>query len=136
MPVSKKKSRQVTPVSDDAFGGDINRAINTPEPELSDLEQYYTDDSHRSHKEVISSPNALSHSDKLDPSDFTSLQQYLKSKEMDYSSTDPMSLLSENDLEKSLKEFITIDVLNEDNKFICDTCHAKAPSKIIHCLLL
>ena len=111
---------QVTPVSDDAL--DYKQGINTSESELSGKEHYHPSDSW---KHVVSSPITV-----LNPCDFDSLQQSLKDRGMEYSSVDLLSLSTQTDLERSLKEYIAIDILDEDNKFICNTCSAKAPGKI------
>lgn len=104
--------------------------------ELS-IEQNYTDTSHSPYKDVMSSPSIKAYSEErflspfvVDPNSFASLQEYLKRCNMEYSSIDIANLSAKNDLEKSLKEFISIDVLNEENKFQCDTCRAKAQGKI------
>ena len=49
---------------------------------------------------------------------------------MEYSAIDLLSLSPNSDLKRSLKEYITIDVLDEENKFICSTCSRKIPGKI------
>ena len=102
-------------------------SINSSEAELSDTEQ--NDDSQWFCNNVISSQLMVA-SNKVDPKSFTSLQSYLKDKGLENCSTDIADLKPTNGVEKSLKEFIAIDVLNEENKFMCDTCWAKKPSKI------
>ena len=112
--------RQITPVSDDAL--DYMQGINTSESELSGREQYHANDSW---KHVISSPITV-----VNPCNFDSLQNSLRRRGMEYSAMDLLSLSPNSDLERSLKEYITIDVLDEENKFICSTCSMKTPGKI------
>ena len=119
---SKMRIRQVTPVSDDTIDDYYKQGINTSESELSGREQNCVDDYQ---KYVVSSPTRM-----VNPYDFNSLQEYLNGRGMEYSSIDLMSLSPKTDLEKSLKEYINIDILDEENKFICDTCRAKAPGKM------
>ena len=119
---SKMRIRQVTPVSDDAIDGYYKQGINTSESELSSKEQNCADD-YQTY--VVSSPTRM-----VNPYDFNSLQESLNGRGMEYSSIDLMSLSPKTDLEKSLKEYINIDILDEENKFICDTCNAKAPGKM------
>ena len=134
-PFIKRKTRENTPLSD---GGDIQQG----ESELPDVGQNFTDVSQSSHKDSVSLMGIKSHSEErlftpcVNPSNFDSLQNYLCTKEMEYSSTDLMNLSTKDDLEKSLKEFIAIDVLSEEDKFICDTCRERAPCKILVILLL
>ena len=131
-PFIKRKTRGNTPLSD---GGDIQQGE-------SGVDQNFTDGSQSSHKDCVSLLGTKSHSEEhlftpcVNPSDFDSLQKYLYTKGMEYSSTDLTNLSTKDDLEKSLKEFITIDVLSEEDKFICDTCRERAPCKILVILLL
>lgn len=128
IPFRKKRLRQGTPLSD---GGDIQQA----ESELSGMEQYFTDASQSSHKDVMSSSSTKGCSEEqlftphINPNNFASLQNYLHSKGMEYSSTDLENLSIKDDLEASLKEMISIDILNEENTFTCDTCEARALGK-------
>ena len=41
------------------------------------------------------------------------------------------NLSVKEDLERSLKEFISIDILNEENKFYCESCNLKARGKTL-----
>jgi len=118
---SRSRVRKATPLSDSAssFGinsDDANPAMN-----------------------VISSPTIISYSENdVNPNDFISLQRCLESKELESSPIDfdPKNLSPKDGLEKSLvKEFISIDILNEDNQFYCDNCRKTTPGEIFALLL-
>ena len=117
---ANRRTQQVTPLSDDAT---VDGETVTSKSELSST---YT-------KQIISESDSLQKSEDVDtdPSNFASLQQLLKSTQMEYSSLDFMNLSPKGDLEKSLKEFIDIDILNEQNKFNCNTCNAKGSGELL-----
>ena len=118
-------------------GGDIKQIVASESELSTTMEQCFTDASHNSYKDVVSSPTLMAASEErlfspfVNPDNFASLQQYLYRKGMENSPTDLIKLSTKDDLEKSLKEFISIDILSNDNKFTCDTCRAKAPGKIL-----
>ena len=123
-------------------GGDIKQAVASESELSSTMEQHFTDASHSSYKDVMSSPTVMVASEErlfspfVNPNNFASLQQYLGNKGMENCSTDLETFSTKDDLEKSLKELISIDILNADNKFTCDTCKAKAPGKTFNFIFI
>ena len=120
------RMRATSPASD---GGDIHIPA-------SESEEYFTDTSQCPYKDIVSSPTIMAtvsqeqlFSPCVNPSNFASLQRYLDSKGMETCSTDLINLSTKDDLEKSLKEFISIDILSKDNKFSCNACREKMPSR-------
>ena len=120
------RMRATSPASD---GGDIHLAT-------SDSEQYFTDTSQCPYKDAVSSPAIMATASQeqlftpcVNPSNFASLQRYLDREGMNACSTDLVNLSTKDDLERSLKDFISIDILSKDNKFSCNACRAKMPGR-------
>ena len=125
-----KRARAVTPSSD---AGDILQT------ESEQSGQHFSNGSHGSHKDTLSSAGIKAISDGhmfVNPNNFASLQKYLCSTGKEYSSTDLMNLSVKDDLEASLKEYISVDILDEHNKFSCDTCEARTLGEMLVLLLL
>ena len=135
---ANRRKQRVTPVSD--MSGSNTKPYNpavTSDSERSGIN--YFDDSRGSDMNVMTSPKLKLYSEEehilpshvdVNPYDFTSLQNYLESKGMESSPINLTELSAKEDLERSLKDFISIDVLTEDNLFQCDTCKTRATSKI------
>ena len=129
-PFSRRRIRAVTPASD---GGDIQPT------ESEQSGQYFSDGSHSSHKDTSSLSGIRAYSDGhqfVNPNDFVSLQKYLHNTGKEFTSIDLKNVSAKNDLETSLKEYISIDILDENNKFNCDTCTARTLGKMLVLLLL
>ena len=118
-------------------GGDIKQTVSDSELSSTMEQLHFIDASHTSYKDIMSSPTILVASEEhvfspsVNSNNFASLQRYLGNKGMENSPTDLINLSTKDDLEKSLKEFISIDILSKDNKFTCDTCKTRAPGKIV-----
>ena len=127
LPFSKRRIRAVTPLSD---GGDIQQT------ESEQSGQYFSDGSHSSHKDTSSASGIRAYSGGhvfVNPNEFTSLQRYLHDTGKEFTSIDLMKVSTKDDLEISLKEYISIDILDDNNKFNCETCNARVQGMYIRC---
>ena len=55
--------------------------------------------------------------------DFTTLQQYLHAKGLHYHPPSSARLSSRLDLEQSLYNYTDVDILDDDNRFVCNSCN-------------
>jgi len=113
---SKRKTPDLTgrhgsPVSSSAINEDINPSLTTREIVTS-----LSSSSGNNHaKNPVVSPKVAT--------EFTALQEYLRNEGLHHHPPFLERPLSTNDLEQSLLDFTDVDVLGDDQRFICNHCN-------------
>ena len=100
-------------------GTDLSHAINTDINSAGGLESQTVVTA----SDLRSPPILEAHINPKVATEFTTLQQYLHNEGLHYHPPSPARSPSTLGLEQSLHNYTDIDVLDDDNRFICNNCN-------------